>query len=290
MPQTLHSTLPVFPVISLLVLIVALPGSPVSADEPDVGLPSWVSFNAGSDQEGSTDQALDLVLNGLPLAASLRFSAVTTQHEVGGVAFDTRSLAWGISSDPLEQLEVGFDWSEWDSRNEFAIDSRSPWLRFNATHFALTGRYHARDISAQRVDSRVVEFESTGYSLEFDYLGAETFWFGASHSNYNYSIDVTRINSDRILFSLSPAVRLYAFGLEDRATTVWYGLFIGDVSIDVTWRTSVSAVTAERANATTLSADYPLLDQLSINANLGWQRSEGSDALGFYGAGFSYIW
>ncbi|MEM7293988.1 MAG: hypothetical protein AAF420_11425, partial [Pseudomonadota bacterium] len=235
-------------------------------------LPSQLSISFGADEDGGREQSIDLLLNGLPFDASASAGGVATQDGISVANsdfdsnFDSDTFLWGVASDPLQTIEVGFDYSEWDSQNEFTISTRAPWIRLNADDISLSAVFFQRDIDIRLVNDEVLGVESDGYAVTVEWFGADDIWLGASASTHDYSRDVSRINNFLVFIRLSPAARVFAHGLEDRSQSVWIGAYVGEAIADLELQRAVSAVDESESRVLSATVDFPITNDIAINA------------------------
>jgi len=196
----------------------------------------------------------------------------------------------GMASDPLGSVEVGFDYSDWDSSDDFIIESRDLWLRFNGAFWSVTATHYNRDIFVRFLNRELVALDSTGSSLAADWYGDGDWWIGADYTTYNYSRDISLINRTRVFLHLAPAAQVYAFGLEDHSSSVWAGGFYESAVVGIEWRRGVTAVDDSATSVLTLSIEQPISDRWTLNGLLGYFSEDTDAGLWFTGIGLEVSW
>ncbi len=264
--------------------------SPNRAQGDEFRLPSRLAVNAGIDGDDTRDYTIGLSLNNLPLDASFYLAVVKIENANPDREPGSDSVLVGLASDPLGSMEVGLNYSDWDSSDDFIIESRDLWLRVNGAFWSVTVTLYNRDVFVRLLNRELVAFESTGNSLGADWYGDDDWWVGAEYTTYNYSRDVSLINRTRVLLHLAPAARIYAFGLEDNSTSVWAGGFYENAAIDIEWRRGVSAVDDSATDVLTMSVEQPITDRWTVNGLLGYFSDDTDEGVLFAGIGLEVSW
>ncbi|MCG8008634.1 MAG: hypothetical protein N0C81_13425 [Candidatus Thiodiazotropha lotti] len=265
-------------------------------DEIGPPLQSSLGVNLGLDDADGWSRRFDLSLAG-PLYSRFDFSYGESHVESDQAELETDYYSLGVTTDPLAAVSISVGFEEWG--DEAALTVETLWLgfTFNLGDFSATLMPQQRDIRLQVTDwyrPRVdhVDLESRDIGLILSYFTADGWVFSGSYFNYDYSENISRLDEDYRVISIFPLDTLdLASGLDDYRYSIGIGKLLGEISVDLDWSRSRSAVDGNYASLTSLSFDIPINDQISLNLMGGVQDVDyAEDKILFSNLGLTLFW
>jgi hypothetical protein len=192
-------------------------------------------------------------------------------------------------------LSLGYE--DWGDDDALTIETRWLGLGLNVGNFSITLIPQQRDIRLQVLQwfqrfVPYVDLESRDIGLSLSYFGPDGWVISSSYFKYDYSKDVSSLGEDyRVIFIFPLNALDLASGLDQYRYSLGIGRLIDDINIDLDWTRSRSAVDNNDASVTSLSGDFPLTDQFSLNLMGGMQEVDYSDdRIMFASLGFTLSW
>jgi hypothetical protein len=250
----------------------------------------------GIDDADGWSRQLDLSL-AAPLSTRFDLSIGESRVESDEAELQTDYRSLSFSTDPLAQMSLSFGYEDWGDDDALTIETRWLGLGLNLGDFSITLIPQERDIRLQvlRWFQRYVPYvdlESRDIGLSLSYFAADSWVFNAAYFKYDYSKDVSRLGDDyRVIFIFPLNALDLASGLDEYRYSLGVGRLIDDISIDLDWTRSRSAVDNNYASVISLSADLPLSDHFSLALMGGMQEVDYSDdQILFANLGLSFSW
>jgi hypothetical protein len=285
--------------VSLLFVVVESPGGELELawlEEIPPPLPSSLGIMFGVDDADGWSRQLNLSL-AAPLATRFNLAIGERRVESDEAQLQTDNLSLSLSTDPLEALSITLGYEDWGDDDALTIKTRWFGLGLNLGDFHLSLMPQQRDIRLQVYEwfHRYVphiDLESRDIGLWVSYFGPEDWVFNASYFKYDYSKDVSRLDDNfRVIFIFPLNALDLASGLDEYRYSLGIGKFIDNINIDLDWSRSRSAVDKNDASVTSLSVDFPLSDQFSLNLIGGMQEVDYSeDRIIFANLGATLSW
>jgi hypothetical protein len=283
----------------LVFMVSESPGGELELDWLE-GIPpppqSRLGITLGVDDADGWSRQLDLSL-AAPLATRFDFSIGESRVESDEARLQTDYYSLSLGTDPLAEMSLSLGYVDWGDDDALTIKTRWLGLGLNLGDFSLVLMPQQRDIRLQvsRWFQRYipyVDLESRDIGLSLSYFGPDGWIFNASYFKYDYSKDVSSLGEDyRVIFIFPLNALDLASGLDQYRYSLGIGRLIEDINIDLDWTRSRSAVDNNDASVISLSGDFPLTDQFSLNLMGGMQEVDYSDdRIMFASLGFTLSW
>ncbi len=257
------------------------------------GLPSMLSFEGGSDFQGSRDYYLDLdyaFVDDSRLLASVARNRFDSQNN----PITTRSVLLGFRSDPLEPLSVGMDLETGGKKGSMETDTLRVVIDIHLQYWQFSLRPQWRTLTFDRdcVRPGCQEVKSTGTAFDVSYYTDGPWSFSLGFARHQYDKKVKLLMSHpRWQYGFSATALNLSTGLEDRRHSVAASYFSGDVLWRFLWLKSLSSVTGEANFVYLLRFSTDLSEQWRLRLWAGNQTLEkGRDPVRFVGTGLAYNW
>ncbi|MCG8016664.1 MAG: hypothetical protein JAY97_10650 [Candidatus Thiodiazotropha sp. 'RUGA'] len=257
---------------------------------------SSLAVNLGLDDADGWSRQLDLSLAG-PLYSRFDFSYGESYVESDQAQLETDYYSLGFTTDPLAEVAISAGFEEWGDEDALTIETLWLGFTFNLGDLSVTLMPQQRDIRLQVSEWRRrradhVDLESRDFGLMLSYFAADGWVFSGSYFNYDYSKNISRLDEDYRVIYVFPLDTLdLASGLEDYRYSIGIGKLIGEISVDLDWSRSRSAVDGNYATVTSLLFDIPLNDQFSLNLMGGVQDVDyAEDKILFSNLGLTLFW
>ncbi|MCG7924173.1 MAG: hypothetical protein JAY67_01420 [Candidatus Thiodiazotropha taylori] len=264
----------------------------------EIGPPpqSSLAVNLGLDDADGWSRQLDLSLAG-PLFSRFDFSYGKSHVESDQAQLETDYYSLGFTTDPLAEVAISAGFEEWGDEDALTIETLWLGFTFNLGDLSVTLVPQQRDIRLQVSDwyrrrADHVDLESRDIGFMLSYFTADGWAFSGSYFNYDYSENVSRLDEDDRVIYIFPLDTLdLASGLDDYRYSIGIGKLIGEISVDLDWSRSRSAVDGNYATVTSLLFDIPLNDQFSLNLMGGVQDVDyAEDKILFSNLGLTLFW
>ena len=273
-------------------------GAPLDWDWLDEIAPpaqSSLGVNVGIDDADGWSRQFDISLAG-PLYSQFDFSYGESYVESDQAQLETDYYSLGLTTDPLAEVSISVGFEDWGDEEALTIETL--WLGFtmNLGDFSVTLMPQQRDIRLQLSErsqrsANHVDVEGRDIGLILSYY-ADDWVFSGAYFNYDYSKNISRLDEDyRAIYAFSLDTLDLASGLDDYRYSIGIGKLLGEISVDLDWSRSRSAVDGNYASLTSLSFDIPLNDQLSLNLMGGVQDVDyAEDKILFSNLGLTLFW
>lgn len=257
------------------------------------GLPSTLSFEGGSDFQGSRDYYVDLdyaFVDDSRLLASVARNRSDSQNN----PITTRSVLLGFRSDPLEPLSVGMDLETWGKKGSLETDTLRVVIDINLQHWQFSLRPQWRTLTFDRdcawPDCKKVKSTGTAFDVSYYTDGPWSFSLGFARQQYDKKVELLASNP-RWQRQFSIAALNLSTGLEDRRHSVAASYFNDNSLWSFSWLKSLSKVTGEASFVSMLRFSTDLSEQWRLRLWAGNQTLEkGRNPMRFVGTGLVYSW
>ncbi len=243
----------------------------------------------GFGQTSASDLWLNLdlsVFDGQRLTLS---GGTTTSPDTNGV--NTSSYSIGISSNPLNRILSGFNYSYWGNIDHLVIRTFQGNTAYQSQNWALYFTPELRSIVVENPDSSFIrELHSPGLALTFNYTGFERWYFALAMQGYNYSGDISRLQEARFIRRFSLNTVSLASSLSKQSTSIYLAYYFSKFTLGGNYYRSQSAISAQISHITDLSATLEIF-KTSITYMTGLQISESQqEASIFHNISLAYYW
>ncbi|MES9944679.1 MAG: hypothetical protein ABW080_06975 [Candidatus Thiodiazotropha sp.] len=282
-----------------LFVVVESPGGELELDwlqDIPPPLQSSLAITLGVDDADGWSRQLDLGL-AAPLDTRFDLSLGESRVESDEAQLQTDFHALSFSTNPLAEMSFSLGYEDWGDDDALTIETRWFGLGLNLGDFSITLMPQQRDIRLQVLQwfqryIPYVDLESRDIGLSLSYFGPESWVFSAVYFKYDYSEDISRLGDDyRVIFIFPLNALDLASGLDEYRYSLGVGRLIDDISIDLDWTRSRSAVDQNYASVISLSADFPLSDEISLSLMGGMQEVDYSeDQILFANLGLTLYW
>lgn len=284
----------------LLASSAALPQAAAALDL-GLALPSAFRVAGTLDDEGGYDYSLDLD-QALPGGQRLLFTYGTGLTVTDDGDIEPRTLAVGVSSDPLDLLTLAIKAEDWGQEDEILTRSLEgdALLRSGGWQFGLGLRMRSIEIFLQPPltfageDSAEINSEGIEYSIGVQ--ASENLYVGANYFNNNYSRDLGFLDEPvivRDIIALDPTTSVtfsLAAGLQEEGGGFNASVFTDWGSVNFDYLRSVSAVDGEDAALARAGIDVDIASSTTLQLGAGLQSSDDDDDLYIGEAALLFSW